>query len=418
MTWGSRGDFQPYLALARGFTRAGHDVRIAAPDVASFRDAAAEQGVPFVAAGGRIDPDEVARFLDSVVRGSDPIRQVRRIIEIHMAPSIEAAYAATLDHARWSDVVVSHFFQPAGRMVAEAAGRPWVSGSLAPMLPTAAYPPPLVPDLGRVLNRAAWWILARYMNAQWSPAVNRARTRMGLPPFRDLYRRDFFSPYLDLVGVSRYVARRPQDWPRPTRVTGYWILERPDWSPPPALAAFLAAGPGPIALGFGSMTTEDRAGLTRTVVEAVRRTGERVVLQSGWAELGGDDLPPSVFVAGDVPHDWLFPRVRAVVHHGGAGTTAAVFRGGVPGVVVPHIADQRMWAGIAKRLGVTPASILRPDLTPERLARAIVATRDPAMASRAARLGELIRGEDGVGEAVRLVERGDRGWHPLSPTYG
>ena len=404
VTWGSRGDFQPYLALARGFKRAGHDVRLAAPDVAYFREAAAAQEIPFVGAGGVIDVQEVARFLDSILRG-DPVQQGRRIIEAHLAPRLEAAYRATLDHARWSDVVVAHFFQPAGRMVAEATGRPWVSGALAPMLPTAAYPPPLVPNLGPALNRLTWWLLTEYINHQWSPPINRVRARMGLEPFRDLYRRDFFSPHLDLVGVSRHVARRPPDWPCRTHVTGYWFLERPDWSPPPDLAAFLAAGPPPVAIGFGSMVTEDRAGLTRTLVEAVRQAGERAVLQSGWAELGADDLPPSVFLAGDVPHDWLFPRARAVVHHGGAGTTAAVFRAGVPGVVVPHIADQRMWAGIAKRLGVSPDSIPRPRLTPERLARAIVAARDPTMASRAARLGELIRAEDGVGEAMRLVER-------------
>src|SRR3712207_3073358 len=146
-TWGSRGDFQPYLALARGFRRAGHDVRLAAPDIPYFHDAAAEQGVDYVAAGGAADPNEVARFLDSILRGLDPVQQGRRIIEGHLAPSLETAYRATLEHARWADVVVSHFFQPAGRMVAEASGRPWVSGSLQPMLPTAQEPPPLVPNL-------------------------------------------------------------------------------------------------------------------------------------------------------------------------------------------------------------------------------------------------------------------------------
>ncbi|MDP8924933.1 MAG: glycosyltransferase, partial [Chloroflexota bacterium] len=304
-TWGSRGDFQPYLALARGFRRAGHDVRLAGPDVSIFADAAAEQDIPYIPAGGEFDPNETARFLDSILRGHDPIRQARKIIEAYVVPSLETAYVATLDHARWSDIVVSHFFQPAGRMVAEATDRPWVSGSLAPMLPTSAYPPPLVPNLGRLVNRVAWWIAAEYVNRQWTPPINRVRARMGLPPFRDLYRRDFFSPYLDLVGVSRYVAGRPLDWPRQTHITGYWFLERPDWSPPTTLAAFLAAGPKPIAIGFGSMATEDRAGLTRMVVEAVGRTGERAVLQSGWAELGGGDLPPSICLAGDVPHDWL-----------------------------------------------------------------------------------------------------------------
>jgi len=415
-TWGSRGDVQPYLALARGFRRAGHDVRLAAPAIPAFRDAAAEQGIPYVDVDVPLDSTEVARFLDSILGVRDPIRQARKIIETFVVPSIDGAYRATLEHARWADVVVSHFFQPVGRMVAEATGTPWVSGSLAPMQPTALYPPPNVPNLGPAANRLLWWAGATYINSQWSPALNRHRRRLGLAPFRDLFRRDFFSPSLDLVGVSPRVAPRPPDWLPQTRVTGYWFLERPEWTPPPELAAFLDGGPKPIAIGFGSMSTEDGAGLTRTLVEAVARSGDRAVLQAGWAELGRGDLPPTILRAADVPHDWLFPRVRAVVHHGGAGTSAAVFRAGVPSVFVPHIADQQLWAGIARARGVAPSAVPRAGLSAsagarpragvgaERLARAIVATRDSGMAARAGRLGESIRAEDGVGTAVRAVE--------------
>jgi sterol 3beta-glucosyltransferase len=406
VTWGSRGDFQPYLALARAFGRAGHEVRLGAWGVDQFARAADEQGVPFVPLGPPVDLADGAAFTDRIVRLGNPLRQTRAIIDTMMLPGLEQDYARCLELGRWADVLVAHFFQPAGRMAAETLGLRFVTGSLAPLGPPTRYrPPPGLPNLGPPGNRLLWALALRYANWVFGDGINRVRRRVGLAPLRDLVGDGFWSPDLNLLAWSRYVIPPAPDWAPRHRPTGYWFLDRPDWTPPPDLEAFVSREPRPIAIGFGSMATVHRARVTRLLVEAVRRGGVRAVLQSGSAELGERGLPPTMFLAGDVPHDWLFPRVAAVVHHGGAGTTAATFRAGVPSVFVPHLADQQFWARTAGELGVAPRPIARARLTATRLARAIrAATGDPNLRERAARLGAAIRTEDGAGTAVRLVE--------------
>jgi UDP:flavonoid glycosyltransferase YjiC (YdhE family) len=170
---------------------------------------------------------------------------------------------------------------------------------------------------------------------------------------------------------------------------------------------FLAAGLPPVYIGFGSMTARDPRELTNIAVEALRAAGQRGVLLSGWAGLGTDsEVPDHVCVVTDVPHAWLFPRVAAVVHHGGAGTTAAGLRAGVPTIVTPVGGDQPFWGARVARLGAGPPPIPPRELTAARLAAAIrTATADVGMRRRAAALGERIRAEDGVGGAVAAFEQ-------------
>ena len=405
LTWGSRGDFQPYLALARGFARAGHQVRIGAPRTESFAGGAAEQGIPFTPLGPEPDPVALQDLVERIVRLRDPFAQSRLLFDEYGLPWLDQVYRECLELGSWSDLVVSHFFQLAGRMVAETLGRPWVSGTLAhAQVPSRYVAPHPLPDLGLTLNGLAWRLGSLYGDAVWGRAINRARRRVGLRPLSD-YLRDGFYADLNLIGVSRQVAPSPPDWPPRHRVTGYWLLDRPDWSPPPELAAFVARDPKPVAIGFGSMSIADRAPLAALLARVAALSDVRLVLQSAFGQIDRAALPASIFLAGDVPHDWLFPRVAAVVHHGGAGTSAAAFRAGVPSVFVPHLVDQYSWAETARRLGVAPRPVPRRALSAERLARAIVqATRDGRMQARAARLGAAIRAEDGVGAAVRLVE--------------
>jgi UDP:flavonoid glycosyltransferase YjiC (YdhE family) len=166
----------------------------------------------------------------------------------------------------------------------------------------------------------------------------------------------------------------------------------------------------PVYLGFGSMATSDPEGVVRTFVETVERLGRRGVISAGWARLHSRDLPDSVLPIGEVPHRWLFPRMAAVVHHGGAGTTAAAFRAGVPQVVVPHIADQPYWGRRVHELGVGPPPVRRKDLGVDGLVGALEVALRPEARSAAYALGERIRAEDGVGEAVRLLSAAP-GWH-------
>jgi sterol 3beta-glucosyltransferase len=190
-------------------------------------------------------------------------------------------------------------------------------------------------------------------------------------------------------------------------VTGYWFLDpAEDWMPAPALVDFLAAGPPPVYVGFGSMSSRKPEETTALILGALARTGQRGIIHAGWGGMQRADLPDSVLMIDGVPFSWLFPRVAVVVHHGGAGTTSAGLRAGVPAVVVPFFGDQPYWGQRVADLGVGPAPIPRKKLTAERLAQAIqVAVTDHAMRQRAAELGTKIRAEDGVACAVAVVEQ-------------
>jgi UDP:flavonoid glycosyltransferase YjiC (YdhE family) len=207
------------------------------------------------------------------------------------------------------------------------------------------------------------------------------------------------------LGYSTAVVPRPADWPDSAEVTGYWWpASPPDWRPGPELAGFLAAGPPPVFIGFGSMAVGQGERLAPIVAEAVRAAGVRAVVQAGWAELSvaGDE----VFALGDVPHEWLLPHMAAAVHHAGAGTTGAALRAGLPTVAVPVLADQPFWADRVCRLGHGPTPVPFAELTVERLAAAIRAALDePAYRRRAAKLARVLDSEDGAGAVLARIER-------------
>ena len=209
-----------------------------------------------------------------------------------------------------------------------------------------------------------------------------------------------------LNGWSRHVAPDPLDWPNAVRTMGYWFLDRADWEPPADLETFLSAGPPPVYVGFGSMAGRRPERTTAAVLGALRQTGLRAVLASGWGGLRRGDLPASVVLIDRVPHDWLFPRVAAVVHHGGAGTTAAGLRAGRPTVVCPFFGDQPFWGRRVHELGAGPAPTPQKRLTAERLAAALrEATERPSIREAATTLGRQIRREDGIADTVAHIER-------------
>jgi sterol 3beta-glucosyltransferase len=236
------------------------------------------------------------------------------------------------------------------------------------------------------------------------------RKLLGLPkppfwgPFRDLARRQ--TP--TLYGYSTHVLPRPQDWNAQIHITGYWFLDEGEgWQPPADLVAFLDAGDPPVYIGFGSMGSRNPEEAGRIALDALARSGQRGIIAAGWGGLKTGDLPESVHLISALPHSWLFPRMAAVVHHGGAGTTAAGLRAGVPSIITPFGMDQPFWGRRVAELGVGPQPIPRKKLTAERLAAAITeATTNPTMRRRAAALGEAIRSEDGIGNAVAMVARG------------
>lgn len=209
-----------------------------------------------------------------------------------------------------------------------------------------------------------------------------------------------------LYGYSPAVIPRPKRWPKTRAVCGYWFMGGlEDWQPDNSLQKFMDAGPPPIYVGFGSMTSGDPGRMTQIILEAVRRTGQRAILSTGWGGFHAEDMPKSVLPVGFVSHPWLFPRVSMAIHHGGAGTTAAVLQAGVPSIIIPFFADQFFWGRRVRDLGVGAGPIPRKVLTEDFLEAAIRAVLDNGdMTARARNIAKAIEAEDGIAAAVAVVK--------------
>lgn len=401
LAFDTRGGVQPYVALSLGLQQAGHEVTMIT--TADFGDLVTGHGVTFAATTG--DTEATVRAMGGAAELS--ARERGRFMREQMQATAGRTSAEVLAGARGSDVVMAGIGGSlTGRPVAEKLGIPFLEAHLQPLgPPTAAFPGPLLPQvpawLGGAGRKASHRITALALRSMLSAGSRQIRAELGLP-----VRPAPLSGTLPAVyGFSPQVVPQPPEWGPQRKITGYWSLPAaPGWTPPDALVDFLAAGPPPVCIGFGSMSSRDPERLSDLILQSVRRARVRAVLLSGWgglADQGGDD----VFVTTEVPHDWLFPQMAAVVHHGGAGTTGAALTAGVPSVVVPFAVDQPFWASRVVALDVGPRPIPRKRLTSENLGAALrTATTDDAMARRAADLGTRIRAENGVATAVRHLE--------------
>jgi sterol 3beta-glucosyltransferase len=402
LTYGTEGDTRPLLALARDVVNRGHEAHMLA-DVAGAPRAQA-LGIPFTALAGDMrgafqPGGAFGALLKDGASMSRLMRACATLARDHTLPWMETACAA----ARGSDVLVySGLAGFVGLAVAEGLGIPCVGAAMWPMTPTREFAPPFLnvhrmPGWANLLAHRAFERMAWSM---FGPALNRARARMfGAPPRKHPWR-----DVPTLVGCSPTLLARPADWPANVAVTGVWQLPAGEgWTPPRALQDFLEAGPAPVYLGFGSM-----AGIAQaTLVDAIAAvaSGRRVLFHPGWSGIDATLLPPGVFVLDDTPHDWLFPRTALVVHHGGAGTSHAAARAGVPSVVVPFAGDQFFWARRMTTRGIA-ATCPAAGLDGERLVRAVAAASQPAPRDEARRVGQAMRAEDGVRTAVdRLLDR-------------
>ncbi|NPV68394.1 MAG: glycosyltransferase family 1 protein [Anaerolineae bacterium] len=404
LTYGSRGDVQPYVALGLGLQRAGYRVRLAAPE--GFAGFVAAYGLDFAPLAG--DPAVLSQRLVDVA-GLNPLRTMQAVIE-YAFPLGRQVLAQCREACADADAVLYSFLLTvAGHQIAVERGIPEIFAQLYPLfVPTGEFPALLFPRLP-VFTAAANRLTHRLYTALFwgSNRLSYRILQRRYPDLPPLYGWPFDSPAppLTLIGCSPQVIPHPADWPNHAHMTGFWLTdEGAGWTPPDDLTAFLADGPPPVYVGFGSMISRDMDTVTAIVLEALARAGQRAVLLGGWGGLGRTDLPDSILRIDAAPHDWLFPRMAAVVHHGGAGTTAAALRAGVPTVIVPFAADQAYWAGRVLALGVSPEPIPRRALTARKLAYAIrVAVEHAPMRQRAAALGARIRAEDGVARAVEII---------------
>ncbi len=382
---GTRGDIHPMLALAELLIAAGHTVRFCAPP--DFGAVVAKSGAEFVPFGA-----DVRSF---------------------MSESAAAVHAGGLRFARrmrdWGELGLAHQFRVlpdavagmdrlltagtilAGASAAELHGVPFRFVAYTPaLLPSPEHTPVFFPFQvrSRLANRALWWSARALFAGMVLRDLNRARRELGLPPVRSVMRH-MLSPH-PVLAVDRPIASLPDDCP--LDVVQIPCLHSREGEPlPEKLEHFLDAGPAPVFLGFGSMPDVDPAATTERLLSAIDALGCRAVISRGWAGLGDVALPEHVMAIGDVNHARLFPRVAAVVHHGGAGTTHTAARAGVPQIAIPHMLDQFYFARRVSELGIGPPSIARKDLSVARLVESLRATLDNEhLAGRAAELAQKL----------------------------
>ncbi len=405
LTYGTRGDVQPFVALAAGLQRAGHSVRLAAPQ--RFAGLAAQHNVPFAALPG--DPEELSRALNDA-RG--PVTQIRAVARFAFAIAGEVARAAFAACDDADLIVHGLLFTTGAHSLARAKGIPDVSVQSMPLFaPTRAFPLPALAGLpAGALSYASHWLFTQMF---WHIGnLGYAGLRGKYPDVAGLKLHWPFggdeTPGTQLLfAYSPAVLPRPEDWcAAHIHVTGYLFLDAPaGYEPPRALADFLAAGEPPVCISFGSMVSRDAGRVYGITLAALKQTGQRAIVVRGWGAPEAGRAYPDVLYLDDAPYDWLLPLCKTVMHHGGAGTTAAALRAGVPSVIVPHAADQAFWGRRVAAIGAGPERVPLNRLSVERLIAALDQAGTPEMRARAQEVSRRICEEDGVAECVKIIEQ-------------
>jgi UDP:flavonoid glycosyltransferase YjiC (YdhE family) len=346
--------------------------------------------------------------------GSNVYRTLKAILGSFGA--LAEGYAQDLSSKilRQTDVIINQLPGSLfGFDLAEATGAEYYQAAVMPLTRTNAFPLSLFPrfSLGRMYNHFTYRLAEQMAWQPFRRLVNRwRREAFGLPdaPFWGHYGYINSQTVPGLNGFSPHVVPPPSDWGDHIHTTGYWFSDPDpsDWHPSDELSSFIDAGPPPVFIGFGSIMLRDPEGVTALLLEALRMSGQRGVLSAGWGGIGFSGEQKDIFKIEYVPYNWLFPRMAAVVHHGGSGTTAAGLRAGVPTIILPFVMDQFYWGQRVYELGVGPQPIPYRKLSAVRLAQAITsAVNDSNIRNKAFELGVQIRSENGVGQAVEIITR-------------
>lgn len=413
---GTRGDAQPPAMLCRELARRGHDVRFIVQR--EFADMIEGSDVALKPLPGDLHAELTSTDAQHFFAGGgNPFSFLHWFYDVGKEFAAQLT-PAMVEYTAGSDIVVGtgladYYSNLMARIHKTRAAHAYMQ----PAVPTRAFPcalfavPPF--EMPGWMNK----LEARlYFEAAWLGARSIAKIAhdmLHLPPpswrvpiMEELNRGQPF-----LMAYSEAFLPRPKDWPDHVEVTGFWFRDTPvSWRPPEDLVRFIKAGAPPIYAGFGSMVMKDPKATVNTVLEAVAENGARAVIASGWSGYKPEKLPDNVFAVDSIPHDWLLPQMAASIHHGGAGTTGASLRAGIPQIVVPFVGDQFFWGLQVEKRGVGPKRIPHSKLTAEVLGAAIgKALNDRYMRNNAAEMGERVRAEDGLVRAADIIERVVRG---------
>lgn len=407
LTAGSRGDVQPYVALGVKLKELGYQVTMPAPEV--FKELIMKNGLDFIKTQS-IDPQEFAKSLsmEEGTRSKNKLILMSKMFH-ELKPYMENSYNEALEACRGSDAIVSTLAYLGAFDIAEKLRIPCIFSMLFPVHSTTAFQAALAPEFFGVgvYNKLTHSLTEQLIWQPFRTIINHWRIyTLGLKPqvFCGPFKKIYSSTAPVLAGYSPLIVPKPQDWEDTIRVTGYWFLDEEEgWESDSELQAFLSSGPPPIYIGFGSMPVKEPEKITQVLLDALKISGQRGIISAGWGDLGNIKLPDNVIRVDSVPHNWLFKQVSAIVHHGGAGTTAAALRSGKPSIVIPFVFDQPFWGRCISELGVG-GIIKYKELSAERLANLItICTNDEDLRSKARDLGQKIQVENGAANAAEAI---------------
>jgi UDP:flavonoid glycosyltransferase YjiC (YdhE family) len=419
-TFGSYGDLHPFLAVALGMRARGHDCTIAASEF--YRAKVEGEGIEF--APVRPDVGALTGEVEFAKKLWDPRKGPELLLRNYVIPQVEQSYEDLYAASAGADFLVSHSATYAGPIVAEVRKLPWASFVLQPSSFFSAWDPPVLPPAPlfhhlRSLGYAPFSLildLAKQSLAQWTGPVRKLRKKLGLPKAPNPIFEGQFSPLGTVALFSEYFAKPQPDWPLHSKCVGFPFYDREQagHSMDSALDEFLALGPPPVVFTLGSSAVYAPGGFYAQSLAAAQKLGVRAVLLTG---IGVNQklpaaLPAGIFATPYAPYSELFPQAAATVHQGGIGTTAQALRSGRPMLVAPWSFDQPDNARRVRRLGVA-RTIKRDRFKAAHVAHELsLLLLDEEMKSKAAKLGRLIRQEDGVSgacdELQRLLDAGQR----------
>jgi MGT family glycosyltransferase len=407
ITSGSRGDVQPYLALANGLQKAGHTIRFITHE--NYADFITNQGIEFWSIPGNVQAIAQNPELSAMLEKGKFLAIMKIMGEEAKKASVNMAQVA-LSACEDADLILGGLGGlENGIAIGEKLDIPVIPAYLLPFTPTKEFPSVLTPKIPRSLNAISHSLARQIMWQSLRKADEVARKNVlgtTYAPFFGPYQSRVLQNMPTLYAFSPSVIPLPDDWDNNKFITGYWFLNSEEnWHPPTNLISFIESGSPPIYIGFGSMNNRDPEATAKTIIEAVLKSKQRAILQSGWGGLQADDLPDSIYMINSIPHTWLFPQMAAVVHHGGVGTTAAGLRAGIPNIIVPFFADQPFWGLRISELGVGPNPIPRKKLSINSLATAIeFSVSNSRVISNAKHLREKINRENGITTAIKIIE--------------
>ncbi len=406
LTYGSRGDVQPFLALALGLKNAGHQIVLAAPH--RFSDFIESYGIPCEPLAG--DPDELSLLLNQA--GNNPFRMVQSMRKhvVGIAPDVVRGVRRAMVG---TDMIIHGFaFTTGAHSYANELGIPDVSIQMFPVFaPTHQFS-----AIGVNGSKSGWF---NYFTHWLSTKVFWHVGNAGYFQLRKKAPQDFpsklFWPFKPsntrtqtplIFAISPQVLPMPEEWKLPyIHQPGYFFLEEQDFTPPPELVKFLSIGKPPLCITFGSMVNPKLRRVIRSILDAANQLGERVIILTGWGGWKPDIQNEEIFFIEAVPHSWLFPQCKLVIHHGGAGTTAAGIKAGVPAIIIPHTADQPFWGSRIADIGVGPKPIPVRKVTTERIILTLEQSNSETIRNKAAKIGLQIQAENGIENTIKLIEK-------------